>query len=80
MPFRCQFDWIRDEDKRRIREAPRAFSELSIHFPWTDTPCLSPIEAAAEFGVRQIDIPLEASLFLAAAWQTYISGGQNTDL
>lgn len=66
MPPGFQFDRISDEDKRRIKEALRPFRYVSTHLPWTDTPYFSPFESAAEFGVRQIDIALEATAFLGA--------------
>ena len=66
MPPGFQFDRIGEDQKSRIRDALRGFRHISTHLPWTDTPYFSPFETAAEFGVRQIDIALEATGFLGA--------------
>jgi len=66
MPPGFQFDRIDESEKRRIKEALSGFRYISTHLPWTDTPYFSPFVPAAEFGVRQIDIALEATAFLGA--------------
>ena len=66
MPPGFEFDRISEAEKRRLKEALTPFRYVSTHLPWVDTPYFSPFEPSHEFGLRRIEIAMQASAFVGA--------------
>lgn len=57
------FDEISDSDKRKIRDALKGFRNVTAHMPYTDLHWLSRFEPISEFGIKQVDIALDAAAY-----------------